>query len=126
MPSVRIQFERGVGNHLITPIIKQFKALGSYGTAERRMLPITLCYAVTSHKMQGGTLDYGVLNLTRLFAKGQAYVMLSRIRSLEGLRIEELDSEKLTGKKPCNTDALAEMERMRNLPRNSQSQQNST
>lgn len=44
--------------------------------------------------------------------------MLSRIRSLEGLRIEELDSALLTGNKPCNILALEELERMRDLPNN--------
>ena len=37
----------------------------------------------------------------------------SKERSLEGLQIEELELEKLTGKTPCNTEALEEMCRMR-------------
>ena len=39
----------------------------------------------------------------------QSYVALSRVRSLEGLRIEKLDCSILTGKKPCNILALDEM-----------------
>ena len=80
------------------------------------MLPIVLCYAATSHKMQGGTLDLGVADLSGLSAKGQAYVMLSRFRSLDGLKIENINPVQLTGKKPCNTDALEELEHMRKLP----------
>ncbi|GBP69404.1 hypothetical protein EVAR_54823_1 [Eumeta japonica] len=69
----------------------------SYGTAERRMLPLVLSWASTVHKMQGCTVDHAVIYLgSRLFAAGQAYVALSRCRSLEGIRIEELDCSKLT------------------------------
>ena len=50
-----------------------------------------------------------------LSAKGLAYVMLSCVRSLDELRIVELDSSKLTGKTPCNENAMKEMECMQQL-----------
>lgn len=113
IPSVRIDFGQD-GVHLIKPISIQFPAKYSYGTAERRMLPIILSWASTVHKMQGCTVDNAVIYLgSRLFAAGQAYVALSRGRSLNGIRIEELDCSKLTGKVLCNRDALDEMERLR-------------
>ncbi|CAG9799443.1 unnamed protein product [Chironomus riparius] len=117
IPSVRIDFGRD-GIHTIKPVSKQFPANYSYGTIERRMLPLILSWASTAHKMQGSTVDYAVLDLgSDVFADGQAYVMLSRVRSLDGVLIEKLECEKLTGKKPCNKEALKEMERLRAIAR---------
>ena len=80
------------------------------------MLPLILCWAVTVHKMQASTVDRAVINLgPKVFAKGQAYVALSRVRSVEGIRLEDLDVSKIQDKKFCNTQALEEMERLRKL-----------
>ncbi|KMQ83612.1 atp-dependent dna helicase pif1-like protein [Lasius niger] len=113
--SVTINFGKD-GIHSIKPISLQFPALRNYGTIERRQLPLILCWACTVHKMQGCTVDNAVVFLgSKLFAKGQAYVALSCVRSLNGLRIEELDLSKLTGLTPCNEAALDEMKRMRSI-----------
>jgi hypothetical protein len=51
--------------------------------------PITLAWATTIHKAQGASLDSMIVDLSALWEPGQAYVALSRVRSPQGLHIEQ-------------------------------------
>jgi ATP-dependent DNA helicase PIF1 len=63
-----------------------------YPRVQRTQIPLRLAWACTIHKAQGATLDCALIDIGRgIFEHGQAYVALSRVRSLEGLYIHEFD-----------------------------------
>ncbi|XP_076396730.1 ATP-dependent DNA helicase PIF1-like [Megachile rotundata] len=102
--SVLIKFDdESVGNRFkdidgyipISPVSATFQATKGYGDVERRMLPLILSWAVTVHKLQGTTLNKAVIDFgKRNFAKGQIYVALSRVKSLDGLVLSDLAPNK--------------------------------
>ena len=47
--------------------------------------PLRLAWAITIHKSQGLTFEHAVIDINHSFAHGQAYVALSRCRTLEGM-----------------------------------------
>lgn len=66
-----------------------------HGTREVSQLPLQIAWAATIHKAQGATLDSACVDMTRLFAKAQAYVALSRVRNVKDMEIIGLDLKKL-------------------------------
>jgi ATP-dependent DNA helicase PIF1 len=77
--------------------------------AIRNQIPLILAWSSTIHRMQGCTLDYAIANIgPSIFSPGQAYVALSRVKTLEGLLLSEF----YPGSIKADEDALEFVERI--------------
>ncbi len=59
--------------------------IGYETVGEITQYPLRLGYAITSHKVQGMTLDNALIDINDAFDTGQTYVAISRCRSMDGL-----------------------------------------
>ena len=63
--------------------------------ASFQQIPLRLTSAITIHKSQGMTLEAAEIDLSHTFEKGQGYVALSRLKSLNGLRLKGFNEQAL-------------------------------
>lgn len=61
------------------------KTVKSTTIGKFRQYPVRPAWAITIHKSQGLTFDRAIIDARAAFSPGQAYVALSRCRSLEGI-----------------------------------------
>lgn len=90
----RVRFENG-REMLITPESWEVDIPGEGEVAKRVQVPLLLAWAMSIHKSQGQTLERVVVDLGKVFEKGQAYVALSRATALAGLQVLNFDPKKV-------------------------------
>ena len=95
-----VKFEH---NQIIIPISKHTwynEQFDDYGLCQ---LPLILSWAITIHKSQGITLESANINIgSNIFEYGQSYVALSRVKSLNGLYLKNIDFSKIK----CNPKVI--------------------
>jgi len=63
-----------------------------YEFVSRTQIPLRLGYSITTHKCQGSTIDAALIDIgSGIFEYGQAYVALSRVKSLDALYVHDFD-----------------------------------
>ncbi|TDG95925.1 hypothetical protein EPR50_G00243830 [Perca flavescens] len=77
----------------------------------RRQFPIKLAFACTIHKVQGMTRTSAVVSLKHIFEPSMAYVAVSRVTSLSGLHIVDMDESKIY----ANSQITAALRTMRQV-----------
>lgn len=67
-----------------------------------------MAWAFTIHKVQGMTLNQAAISFAGIFQAGMAYVALSRVVSLEGLYLKDVDTNLIY----CNTEVQESISNM--------------
>jgi ATP-dependent DNA helicase PIF1 len=83
-----VRFENNV-QQIVYPVCQDTE-LGDpppFSVVARTQIPLLPAWAITIHKSQGMTLEKAVVNVEHIFEPQMAYVALSRVRSLEGLKV---------------------------------------
>jgi ATP-dependent DNA helicase PIF1 len=87
-----VMFDNG---HQVLVAPEAFEVESGDCVVTRKQVPLILAWAMTIHKCQGATLTNVITDLSDIFGYAQAYVTLSRVRSLEGLFIVSINYSKI-------------------------------
>jgi len=90
--AVRVLFKNGM-ECLIEPNIWTIE--NEDALFARSQIPLILGWSYTIHRAQGQTLDSAIVNLRDVFCNNQAYVAMSRCKSMDSLYIVDYDIRKM-------------------------------
>jgi len=93
LPVVRFE---NIHEQVIEPAIFEIFGTTESHFAKTCQIPLKLAWALSIHKTQGLSLDYCIISMREIFEKGQAYVALSRCRSLNGIQILNFEPRKVS------------------------------
>ena len=111
---VGVRFD-DAGAHKIKAITIEFDG-NKKVNIKRTMFPFILWWAVTVHKTQGITLEKALVDAGRKnFAHGQISLAISRVKTIVGLVLSDLDEKKCTKKSLVDPKVETEIRRLRNL-----------
>ncbi|CAH2097416.1 unnamed protein product [Euphydryas editha] len=102
-------------NHVyeLGPVKTKFEIINR-AYVHREQFPICIAYAITIHKSQGLSLSNALMDIgSAVFTSGQAYVALSRVTSLGGLHLINVDF----GSIKAQESSICEYNRLRSIYR---------
>lgn len=78
---------RAADNPLLLLRLDRIERTIPFTSYSRLQFPLTLAWAFTVHKVQSLTLSKVAIDIRNMFAQGQLYVALSRVRNLQDIYI---------------------------------------
>ena len=84
-----VLFDNGI-EKIIGPATLEIEEAGMI-VLSYTQIPLTLAFSISVHKSQGSSVSLARIDFNKIFEFGQLYVALSRVKSLDGLYIRNLD-----------------------------------
>lgn len=98
-PYLEVRFDK-IGSIMMPNHTREIMQ-GDVIIAKRKQYPLKLGWALTSHSVQGMSLDKIAVHMGGAFEPAQTYVAMSRVRTLGGLFIRSINKNNVT----CHKDA---------------------